>query len=163
LESQKDASIVDIMNSLRLESPSAETLEVSRLQLAYEQLLLPIHQNEDNVVVEENPLSDSLNVVKEGALSQCLSISDAMGALVDLLSSENLIGEASTSRVPVTATATTALSISVTIANVSSIPPISVANYDVPDAGIQDEAPYSLKILFEKENLETITEHPSVI
>ncbi|GJY54860.1 hypothetical protein Tco_0446524 [Tanacetum coccineum] len=86
-----------------------------------------------------------------------------MGALVDPLSSKNLIGEASTSGVPVAATATTALSISVTIANVSSIPPISMADYDVPNEGIQDEAPHSLKILFEMENLETTPEHPSVI
>nr|GFB37269.1 hypothetical protein [Tanacetum cinerariifolium] len=58
LESQKDASIADIMNSLSLEGPSTETLEL-----------------------------------KEGALSHRLSNSNAMGALVDPLSSENLIGE----------------------------------------------------------------------
>nr|GEV55874.1 RNA-directed DNA polymerase, eukaryota [Tanacetum cinerariifolium] len=70
---------------------------------------------EDNVVIGETPLPDSLNVVhdrvqrlKEGALSYCLSISDAMGALVDPLSFENLIGEASTSGVPATVVATTA-------------------------------------------------------
>ncbi|GJS57933.1 hypothetical protein Tco_0652717 [Tanacetum coccineum] len=169
LESQKDASIADIMNSLCLEGPSAETPEASRLQPAYEQLLLPIHQKEDNVVVGETPLSDSLNVVhdhvqqlKESALSHRLSISDVMGALVDPLSSENLIGEASTSGVPATAAANTAFSISVTVANISSIPPISVAGYDVLNAGIQDEAPYSPKIMFEKETLETTPEHPWV-
>ncbi|GJS10669.1 hypothetical protein Tco_0367465 [Tanacetum coccineum] len=36
LESQKDAGIADIINSLRLEGPSTETLEVSRLQPSYE-------------------------------------------------------------------------------------------------------------------------------
>ncbi|GJZ37774.1 hypothetical protein Tco_0583965 [Tanacetum coccineum] len=147
LESQKDASIADIMNSLCLDGPSVETPEVSRLQPAYEQLLLPIHQKEDNVVVGETPLSDSLNVVhvhvqrlKEGALSYRLSISDTMGALVDPLSYKNLI---------------------VTAANVSSIPPILVTDHDVPDARIQDEAPHSPKIMFEKENLETTPEHHS--
>ncbi|GKG55475.1 hypothetical protein Tco_0572115, partial [Tanacetum coccineum] len=94
----------DIMNSLRLEGPSTETPEVSRLQPEYEQLLLPIHRKEDNVVVRETSLSDSLNVVhdhvqklNEGAISYRTSVSDRMGALVDPLSSENLIGEASTS------------------------------------------------------------------
>nr|GEW22524.1 reverse transcriptase domain-containing protein [Tanacetum cinerariifolium] len=104
LESQKDASIADIMNSLSLEGLSTETLEL-----------------------------------KEGALSHRLSNSNAMGALVDPLSSENLI---------------------VIDVNVSSIPPILVAKYDVLDAGIHDEVPHSSKIMFEKENLETIPEHP---
>nr|GEZ02787.1 hypothetical protein [Tanacetum cinerariifolium] len=40
----------------------------------------------------------------------------------------------------------------------SSIPPISVADYDVPDAGTQDETPYFLKVVFEKEDLETTLE-----
>ncbi|GJT87346.1 hypothetical protein Tco_1069063 [Tanacetum coccineum] len=62
--------------------------------------------------------------VKEGALSHRLSISEAMGPLVDPLSSENLVGEASTSGVLATAATTTPLSVSVTSANVSSIPPI---------------------------------------
>nr|GEU41535.1 hypothetical protein [Tanacetum cinerariifolium] len=47
-----EASIADIMNSLCLEGPSAETLEVSWLQPAYEQILLPIYQKEDNVVLK---------------------------------------------------------------------------------------------------------------
>ncbi|GJX85218.1 hypothetical protein Tco_0335992 [Tanacetum coccineum] len=122
LESQKDVSITDIMSLLHLEGPSAETLETS--------------------------LSNSLDVVnalvqklKEGALSYRLSISDAMGVLADLLSSENLIGEAST----------------------YSIPPISVAGYDMPDAGVQDTTPYSPKIVFKKEDLETTPEHPSLV
>ncbi|GJV26906.1 hypothetical protein Tco_1383354, partial [Tanacetum coccineum] len=62
LESQKDARIDDILDSLCLEGPFAETPEV-----------------------------------KEGALSHRLSLSEAMGPLVDPLSSKNLVGEASTS------------------------------------------------------------------
>ncbi|GJV84800.1 hypothetical protein Tco_1524698 [Tanacetum coccineum] len=133
---EKDASIADIMDSLRLEGPSPETPKVSQLQPAYEQLLLPIHRKEDTVVIGETSLSDSLTVVldrvqkvKEGALSHRLSISEAMGPLVDPLSSENLIGEASTSGVPVAAATTTALS--TTFAHTSSVPPISVTDYDV--------------------------------
>nr|GFB88491.1 hypothetical protein [Tanacetum cinerariifolium] len=68
-------------------------------------------------------------------------ISDAMGALVNPLSSKNLIGEASTSEVPATAAATTTtLFTSVTAASANSIPPILVADYDVLDAGILGHA-----------------------
>ncbi|GKB96539.1 hypothetical protein Tco_0982676, partial [Tanacetum coccineum] len=119
LESQKDASIADIMSLLRLEAPSAETPETS--------------------------LSDSLDVVharvqklKEGALSHHLSNSDAMGALDNSLSSKNLI---------VIAATTTALAISVTAANINSIPPILVANYDMPDAGLSSSMQLSAGIV----------------
>ncbi|GKE52692.1 hypothetical protein Tco_1487848 [Tanacetum coccineum] len=166
LESQKDANIACIMDSLRLEGPSAKNPEVNRLQPAYEQLLLPIHRKEDNAIIGETSLFDSLNVVhdrvqkvKEGTLSHCLSISKAMGLLEDPLSSENLVGKASTSRVPATAATTTALSIFVTTSNVSSIPPISVADYEVLNAEPRPEASYSPKIIFEQETLETSREH----
>ncbi|GJV69811.1 hypothetical protein Tco_1485320 [Tanacetum coccineum] len=76
----------------------------------------------------------SVQKIKEGALSRQLSISNAIGVLADPLSSGNLIGESSTSRVPVTAVATTALAISITAANISSIPLVSVADYDMLDA-----------------------------
>ncbi|GJW94967.1 hypothetical protein Tco_0174639 [Tanacetum coccineum] len=140
LESQKDASIADIMNSLRLEGPSAKTSEVNRLQPAYEKLLPPIHQKEDNVVVGETSLSNSLNVVHDHVQK---------------------LEEASTSKVPPTAAATTTLSILVTAASASSIPPILVADYDVLDARIQGEVPHSPKIIFEKETLETTLERPT--
>ncbi|GJY18431.1 hypothetical protein Tco_0389922 [Tanacetum coccineum] len=107
LESRKDANIADIMNSLRLEDTFAENPEVSQLQHVYEQLLLPIHQKEENAVIEKTSLSDSLNVVH------------------DRVQKVKPVGEASTSGVLATATTTTALSVSVTTANVSSIPPIS--------------------------------------
>ncbi|GJT02108.1 hypothetical protein Tco_0823277 [Tanacetum coccineum] len=164
LESQKDTSIADITSLLCLEGPSAETPMGSQLQPSYEQLLLPIHRKEDNVVIGETSLSDSLDAVhahvqkiKEGASSRRLSISDAMGPLVDPLSSENLVGEASTSRVPTTVAATTAL----VVANVNSVAPISVTDYGVLDAEPQPEASHSPKVVFEKEDLDTTPDHPS--
>ncbi|GJX25470.1 hypothetical protein Tco_0231766 [Tanacetum coccineum] len=108
-----------------------------------------IPQKEDNVFLEE------------GAISHRTSISDATLFLVDLLSSKNFIGEASTSKVPATTVATTTLSISVTAASASSIPPISVADYDVMDAEIQGEVPHSPKIVFENETLDTTPERPT--
>ncbi|GJZ72187.1 hypothetical protein Tco_0636038 [Tanacetum coccineum] len=130
LESQKDISIADIISLIFLEGPSVETLETF--------------------------LSNSLDVVharvqklKEDALSHRLSISGAMGVLAAPLSSENVNGKASTLGVPVMAAATTTLAISVTAANISSIPPILVADYDTADAGVQDIAPHSPKIVSE--------------
>ncbi|GKF79725.1 hypothetical protein Tco_0235293, partial [Tanacetum coccineum] len=77
LESQKDASIVDIMGLYHLEGPAAETLEANQLQPYPEQLMLPIHRD---------------------AASRLLSLSDVMVPLIEPLSAENLVGKASTSR-----------------------------------------------------------------
>ncbi|GKB20850.1 hypothetical protein Tco_0854773 [Tanacetum coccineum] len=52
----------------------------------------------------------SARTLEEGASSCRLSILDAMGLLVEQFSSENLVGEASTSGVPATISVTTALS-----------------------------------------------------
>ncbi|GJR71355.1 hypothetical protein Tco_0083720 [Tanacetum coccineum] len=63
LESQKDASIADIMGLLHLEGPTAEAPEASHLKPSPEQLMLPIHRPEDQVVIGETSLSFSLDVV----------------------------------------------------------------------------------------------------
>ncbi|GKE34021.1 hypothetical protein Tco_1453343, partial [Tanacetum coccineum] len=47
LKSHKDASIEDIMNLLRLESPLADVLGMGDLQLDIELLRVPIHRSED--------------------------------------------------------------------------------------------------------------------
>ncbi|GKD13107.1 hypothetical protein Tco_1197514, partial [Tanacetum coccineum] len=105
-----------------------------------------------------NVAYDRVQKVKEGALSHRLSISEAMGPLVDPLSSKNFVGGASTLRVPATTASTTALSITNT--NVSFIPPISVVDYEVLNAEPQREASHSPKIIFEQGTLETSPEHP---
>nr|GEW04291.1 hypothetical protein [Tanacetum cinerariifolium] len=167
LESQKDTRIADITSLLYLEGPSPKTPKGIRLQTSYEQLLFPIHRTEDNVVIEETSLSDSLDLVhaqvwkiKEGASSCHLSIYDVIGPLVYPLSPENLFGEASTSRVPATVAVTNALS--TTFAHTSFVPPISVSDYEVLDAKPQPEASHSPKIIFEQETLETLPEHPAI-
>ncbi|GKF51448.1 hypothetical protein Tco_0147915, partial [Tanacetum coccineum] len=63
LASQKDASITDIMGLLHLEGPAAETPEAEQLQPSPEQLMLPIHRPEDQVVIGETSLSFYLDVV----------------------------------------------------------------------------------------------------
>ncbi|GKG00734.1 hypothetical protein Tco_0302424, partial [Tanacetum coccineum] len=62
LESQKDASMADIMDLFCLEGPAAETLEASQLQPSPEQLMVPIHRLEDQVIIRETSLSFSLDV-----------------------------------------------------------------------------------------------------
>ncbi|GJT46620.1 hypothetical protein Tco_0955335 [Tanacetum coccineum] len=109
----------------------------------------------------EGPSAKTLEKLKKGVISHRTSIYDAMSALVDPLSSENLIGEASTSEVQATAVATTTFSISITAASASSISPILVADYDVLDAGIQGKVPHSPKIVFKKETLETTSKRPT--
>ncbi|GJZ09740.1 hypothetical protein Tco_0544023 [Tanacetum coccineum] len=107
LESQKDASIADIMGLLHLEGPAVETLKASQLQPSPEQLMLSIHRD----------------------VASChLSLSEAMIPLIEPLFSENLVSEASTSGVPTTAAITIALS--TTFVQTSFIPPISVSDYE---------------------------------
>nr|GEU53778.1 hypothetical protein [Tanacetum cinerariifolium] len=60
LKSKKDASMVDLMDSLCLEGPLAEILGAKDLQPSLEQLMLPIHRVEDNVVLGETSLFFSL-------------------------------------------------------------------------------------------------------
>ncbi|GJU04716.1 hypothetical protein Tco_1121146 [Tanacetum coccineum] len=81
---------------------------------------------------------------------------DAMIPLVEPLSAENLVGEASTSRVLETAT-TTALS--TTFIQTSFVLPISVADYEALGTRSSTEVPSPPKIVFEKEELETTPEH----
>ncbi|GKD79132.1 hypothetical protein Tco_1341753, partial [Tanacetum coccineum] len=109
LASQKDDSFADIMDSLRLEGPAAETPDASELQPSHEQLMLSIHRPEDNVVLGETSLSFSFEVIhnciqriREDAEARRLSLSNAMVSLIEPLSFVNLLGEASTLGVPIT-------------------------------------------------------------
>ncbi|GKB34447.1 hypothetical protein Tco_0879389, partial [Tanacetum coccineum] len=117
-------------------------------------------------VSEETSLSFSLDVVharvhriRGDDASQRLSISDAMVPLIESLSAENLVGEASTSGVPAAVAATTALS--TTFVQASSVPPILVLDYEVVDTEPQAEGSSSPNIIFEQETLETSPEYPA--
>nr|GEV53918.1 hypothetical protein [Tanacetum cinerariifolium] len=57
LESHKDASIADLLGLLHLEGPAAETPEAILLYPYPEQLMLPIHRLEDQLVIGETSLS----------------------------------------------------------------------------------------------------------
>ncbi|GJV71194.1 hypothetical protein Tco_1491189 [Tanacetum coccineum] len=154
LESPKDASMADIMDLFRLEGPAAETPEASQLQPSPEQLMVPIHRLDDQVVIGETSLSFSFDVAHNrvqrirGDVVACrLSLTDVMVPLIEPLSVKSLTGEASTSGVPEMAT-TTALS--TTFVQASTIPPVP-----------STEVPSSPKIVFEQEELDTTPKHTS--
>nr|GEU41444.1 reverse transcriptase [Tanacetum cinerariifolium]GEU62797.1 reverse transcriptase [Tanacetum cinerariifolium] len=141
LESQKDASMADIVDLLCLEGLAAETPKASQLQPLPGQLMVPIHQLEDQVIIRETSLSFSLDVahvrtrIRGDTVARRLSLTDAMVSLLEPLSAKSLTGEASTFGFPATTTA-----LSTTFVQASTIPP-------APSA----EVPPSLKIVFEQQ------------
>ncbi|GJY92099.1 hypothetical protein Tco_0507881, partial [Tanacetum coccineum] len=152
LESQKDASMADIMDLLRLEGHAAETPEASQLQPSPEQLMVPIHRLEDQVIIGETSLSFSLDVahvraqrIRGDTAARRLSLMDAMVPLLEPLSAKSLTGEVITFGFPATTTA-----LSTTFAQASTVPP-------APSA----EVPPSPKIVFEQGELDTTPEHAS--
>ncbi|GKA20391.1 hypothetical protein Tco_0700380 [Tanacetum coccineum] len=128
LESLKDVSMMNIMDLLLLEGPIAEAPETSQLQLSLEQLMVPIHQLEYQAIIVRH-----------------LSLMDVIVPLVEPLSTKSLVGEASTSRVPITTTA-----LSTTFSQVCIVPLVPSTN-----------APISPKIIFEQEELDTTPKHAS--
>ncbi|GJW05123.1 retrovirus-related pol polyprotein from transposon TNT 1-94 [Tanacetum coccineum] len=139
LKSKKDACMVDLMDSLRLEGPLAEIPRAEELQPSLEQLMLPIHRAKDDV---------------EEITEKRLLLTDAMIPLAEPLSSKSLIGEAGTSAIPATTEPITTLS--TTVASSGVVPPLFLSNYQVSDAEPHDEDPPA--ITFEEEELDTTPE-----
>nr|GEV42669.1 hypothetical protein [Tanacetum cinerariifolium] len=123
LESQKDASIADIMDSIGLKGPAAEISGAGK------------------------GLGD--------AKARRLPLFDAMVPLIEPLSYENLLGEASTSGVPVTADAVTTLSTTFAQSVLVLAPLQSVADHGVVNVGPHVDDPSYGGIVFEKEELKT--------
>ncbi|GJS47512.1 hypothetical protein Tco_0597633 [Tanacetum coccineum] len=116
LEAHKDSSMTDVMDLLRLEGPAAETSEASQLQPSPDQLMIPVHRLEDQVIIGETSLSFSLEVaynrvqrVSGDATTRRLSLTDFILLLVEPLSARNLTGEVSSS-MDFTTAVTTSLS-----------------------------------------------------
>ncbi|GJX10892.1 hypothetical protein Tco_0200751 [Tanacetum coccineum] len=154
LEAYKDSSMADIMDLLRLEGPAAETSEASQLQPSPDQLMIPIHRLEDQVIIGEISLAFSLEVaynrvqrVRGDTSTRRMSLTDSILPLVEPLSTRNLTGEASSS-VDFTTTVTTALSTTFAQTN----PALTMVSTEVPPPP---------KIVFEEEELDTTPEHVS--
>ncbi|GJW02739.1 hypothetical protein Tco_1561595 [Tanacetum coccineum] len=150
LEAHKDASMADIMDLLRLESPTAESSKARPSQPSLDELMIPIHRLEDQVVIGETSLAFSLEVahirvqqLRGDATAHRLSLTDSIQPFVEPLSSRGLTGEASSSA---DVTVTTALA--TTFAQTFPIP-----------VGASTEVPPSPKIVFEEEELDTTPEH----
>nr|GEV90993.1 hypothetical protein [Tanacetum cinerariifolium] len=143
LEANKDASMVDIMDLLRLEGHADETSEASQLQPSLDQLMIPIHRLEDQVIIGEILLAFSLedehNCVQRlrgDAAARRLSLMDYILPLVKPLSTRNITGEESSSA-DFTTAVTTALSTTF------------VQTYLVPTT-LSTEVPPSPKVIFEE-------------
>ncbi|GKC83185.1 hypothetical protein Tco_1138902 [Tanacetum coccineum] len=146
LKSHKDASIEDVMNLLRLESPLADAPSKDNLQPDVEQLKVPIHRSEDQVVLGETSLSFSLSVshsrmerIRANIIVERSALLGVWTPLSEPLSVHNLIGAASTSTSIPAATGTT-MALSTTFASASSIPPISVEDYEIIHADGQENS-----------------------
>ncbi|GKA86333.1 hypothetical protein Tco_0808044 [Tanacetum coccineum] len=146
LKSHKDASVDDIMNLLQLEGPLVDAPGMSDLQPHVDQLMLPVHRSEDQVVLGETSLSFALSVthsrverIRENVAVKRSAFIGVWTPLVDPLSVENLTGEAGTSDgVPATTVIITALS--TTFASASSVPPITIEDYEIVGKGGSEDA-----------------------
>ncbi|GJU05963.1 hypothetical protein Tco_1122393 [Tanacetum coccineum] len=152
LEAHKDSSMAGVIDLLCLEGPAAKTSEASQLQPLPDQLMIPIHRLEDQVIIGETSLAFSLEVahnrvqrVRGDASARRLSLTDFILLLVEPLSARNLTGKASSS-VDFTTTVTTALS--TTFAQTNLAPMV-----------LSTEVPPSPKIVFEEKELDTTPEH----
>nr|GEU94976.1 transposase (putative), gypsy type [Tanacetum cinerariifolium] len=169
LKSHKDASTTNVMDLLRLEGPLADAPRMSDLQPDVEQLKLPIHHLEDQLVLGETSLSFSLSVthsrverIREDIAAQRSGLIDIWVPLVDPLSAKSLIGEASTSD-SVPAAVVTITSLSNTFASASSVPPITIEDYEIvgidglEDAQGNDQGNVASfpTVKFKKEELDT--------
>ncbi|GJS19912.1 hypothetical protein Tco_0448544 [Tanacetum coccineum] len=115
-----DKSVADIINLIPLEGSLADAPGMSELHPDIKQLTLPIHRAEDQVVIGETSLSFALSV----ANSRVERIrKSAVGA---------------SNSVPTTVATTTALS--TTFASTSSIPLITIEDYEIVNADSQEDA-----------------------
>ncbi|GJV49520.1 reverse transcriptase domain-containing protein [Tanacetum coccineum] len=103
LKSKKDSGMDEVLDCFLLDGPLADLPEAARLQPCLEQLSVPIYHSDVNVVVGETSLSFALLNVHnraEGARKHAAALRRLMVDIVSHpLSSQNLLGEASTSAV----------------------------------------------------------------
>ncbi|GJZ18623.1 hypothetical protein Tco_0554746 [Tanacetum coccineum] len=163
LKSHKDASIEDI-------SPLADVSGMGDMQHDIEQLKVPIHRSEDQVVLGETSLLFALSVshsrmerIRANIAAERSALLGVWTPLFEPLSVQNLTGKASTSASVPAATITTT-TLSTTFASASSIPPITGDDYEIVHADSQESSQGNVQgdtatVEFEKEDLDTTPEH----
>ncbi|GKA82353.1 hypothetical protein Tco_0789101 [Tanacetum coccineum] len=171
LKSNKDASTEAVMNLLRLSDPLANLPGMSDLQPDVEQLMVPIHRLEDQVVLGASSLTFSLSVshdrveqIRRNIAEHRSALAGVFAPLAEPFSVQSLIGAANTSDAAPSAAATTT-ALSTTFASANTILPVSVDDYVVADVvneeNVQPNVEYkgegsaAADINFEKEKLDT--------
>ncbi|GJU23742.1 hypothetical protein Tco_1157084 [Tanacetum coccineum] len=104
LKSNKDASTEAVMNLLRLSDPLANLPGMSDLQPDVEQLMVPIHYPEDQVVLGASSLTFSLSVsrdrverIRQNIAEHRSALAGVFAPLVEPFSVQSLTGAANTS------------------------------------------------------------------
>ncbi|GKA94626.1 hypothetical protein Tco_0816664 [Tanacetum coccineum] len=104
LRSKKDAGMDEVLDCFLLDGPLASLPEAASLQPCIEQLTIPIHHGADKAAVRETSLSFALMNVHaraEGAKRHAAALRKLIMDIVsNPLSFQDLVGEASTSRIP---------------------------------------------------------------
>ncbi|GKB79821.1 hypothetical protein Tco_0946716 [Tanacetum coccineum] len=171
LKSNKDASTETVMNLLRLSDPLANLPGMSDLQPDVEQLMVPIHRPEDQVVLGASSLTFSLSVsrdrverIRRNIAEHRSALAGVFAPLAEPFSVQSLTGAVNTSDAAPSAAATTT-ALSTTFASAITIPPVSVDDYVVADVvneeNVQPNVEYkgegsaAADINFEKEELDT--------
>ncbi|GJY51442.1 hypothetical protein Tco_0442289 [Tanacetum coccineum] len=137
LQSNKDASVETVMDLLRLDEALAERLGLNDSQPHVDQLMVHVHHSPDQTVIGARALSLSLDVshgrvqrIRENIANNRSALRDVFVSFSEPLSAAALEGTAGTSSVA--PDITTALS--VTLASASTIPPISMDDYEIAHA-----------------------------
>nr|GEV18621.1 magnesium transporter MRS2-I [Tanacetum cinerariifolium] len=138
LRSNKDASVETVMNILHLEEPLAERLGLTELQPSVDQLTVPIYHLPDRVVVGATALSLALDVssirvwkTRENIANQRSPFRDVFIPLGVPFSTTALTGMEGASSVSMFVVANTTTALSTTLASASTIPPITIEDYEV--------------------------------
>ncbi|GJV20537.1 hypothetical protein Tco_1369557 [Tanacetum coccineum] len=143
LQSNKDASVETVMDLLRLDEALAERLGLNDSQPHVDQLMVLVHHSPDQTVIGARALSLSLDVshgrvqrIRENIANNRSALRDVFVSFSEPLSAAALEGTGGTSSVA--PDITTALS--VTLASASTIPPISMDDYEIAHAEDQGNA-----------------------
>ncbi|GJY31828.1 hypothetical protein Tco_0415323 [Tanacetum coccineum] len=171
LKANKDASAETLMDLLRLEEPFAERLGLHELQPTFDQLIVPIHYSPNQTVIGATALSLALDVsnirvqkIGENIVNQRSALRDVFVPLAEPFFSAALVGTEGTSGV-IHAAAHTTTALSMTLALASTVPPITIEDYEFIGAGgpegtqgSGEVASFPPSVKFEKEELDITPE-----
>ncbi|GKA56755.1 hypothetical protein Tco_0755827 [Tanacetum coccineum] len=140
LKANKDASVETLMNILRLEEALVERVKLSELQPNVDQLMVPVHHSPDNTIIGATALSLALDLsnervrrIRENIANHISALHDVFVLLAETFSAMVLTSDAGISdTVPADAATTTTLS--TLVISTSSVPSITLEDYEVTNA-----------------------------